>query len=49
MCIRDRSNIDTIKIKHTAKNRDGFALGSIIAAEWIVDKKGVFTMRDLIK
>jgi len=43
------SNIDTIKIKHTAKNRDGFALGSVIAAEWIVDKKGIFTMQDLIK
>ena len=43
------SNIDSIKIKHTAKNRDGFALGSIIAAEWIVNKKGIFTMQDLIK
>ena len=43
------SHIDTIKIKHIAKNRDGFALGSIIAAEWIINKKGVFTMHDLIK
>lgn len=42
------SNVDTIEIKHTAHNRDGFALGSVIAAEWLVGKKGVFTMRDVL-
>ncbi len=42
------SDVDTIEIKHTAHNRDGFALGSVIAAEWILGKKGVFTMRDVL-
>ncbi|MFC2100442.1 4-hydroxy-tetrahydrodipicolinate reductase [Bacteroidota bacterium] len=36
------SEIDTIEIKHTAKNRKGFALGAILASEWIFDKKGFF-------
>ncbi|WP_310559758.1 4-hydroxy-tetrahydrodipicolinate reductase [Flavobacterium sp.] len=43
------SGIDTIEIKHTAHNRDGFALGAVIAAEWIVGKQGVFTMRDVLE
>jgi len=43
------SEVDTIEIKHTAHNRDGFALGSIIAAEWIVGKQGVFTMKDVLE
>lgn len=42
------SVVDEIEIKHTAKNRDGFALGAIIAAEWIKDKKGVYTMKDVL-
>ena len=42
------SGVDTIEIKHTAHSRDGFALGSVIAAEWILDKKGVFTMKDVL-
>ena len=42
------SKIDTIDIKHTAHNRDGFALGAITAAEWLVGKKGVFTMKDVL-
>jgi 4-hydroxy-tetrahydrodipicolinate reductase len=33
---------------HTAKSREGFALGAVIAAEWIKDKKGVFTMKDVL-
>ena len=33
---------------HTSKSRDGFALGALIAAEWIIDKKGVFSMKDLL-
>lgn len=42
------SAIDTIEIKHTAHNREGFALGALLAAEWIVDKVGVFTMKDVL-
>lgn len=42
------SKVDTIEIKHTAHNRDGFALGAVIAAEWLVGKKGVFTMKDVL-
>ena len=44
-----RSDVDTIEIKHTAHNRDGFALGAVIAAEWLVNKKGVFTMKDVLE
>jgi 4-hydroxy-tetrahydrodipicolinate reductase len=43
------SEIDQIAIKHTAYNRKGFALGAVLAAEWIKSKKGVFTMQDVIK
>lgn len=42
------SPIDSIEIKHTAHNREGFALGAVIAAEWIVGKEGVFTMKDVL-
>ena len=42
------SEVDSIEIKHIAKNRTGFALGAVIAAEWIVNKKGVFEMSDVI-
>ncbi len=42
------SAVDTIEIKHTAHNRDGFALGAVIAAEWIAGKKGVFSMKDVL-
>ena len=43
------STVDTIEIKHTAHNRDGFALGAVIAAEWIVGKQGVFTMKNVLE
>lgn len=43
------SNIDTISIKHEAHSRDGFALGAILAAEWLVNKKGIFTMKDVLQ
>ncbi len=43
-----KSNIDSISIKHTAHSRQGFAMGAVIAAEWIKDKKGVFTMKDVL-
>ena len=42
------SKVDTIEIKHTAHNREGFALGAVIAAEWIVGKQGIFTMKDVL-
>lgn len=42
------SEVDTVDIKHTAHNRDGFALGAVIAAEWLIDKKGVYTMKDVL-
>ena len=43
------SAVDEIEIKHTAHNREGFALGAVIAAEWIIGKKGVFTMKDVLE
>jgi len=43
-----KSPVDEIEIKHTAFNRQGFALGAVIAAEWLVDKKGVFGMKDVL-
>lgn len=42
------SDADTIEITHTAKNRRGFALGALLAAEWIIGKKGIFTMKDVM-
>ena len=42
------SKIDEISLTHTANNRKGFALGAVIAAEWILDKKGLFTMSDVL-
>ena len=42
------SEIDDIEIKHTAHNRKGFALGAVIAAEYIHNKKGIFTMNDVL-
>jgi 4-hydroxy-tetrahydrodipicolinate reductase len=42
------SEVDTINIEHVAHNRQGFALGAVIAAEWLADKTGVFTMNDVL-
>lgn len=42
------SIVDKIEIKHTAKNREGFARGALLAAEWIIGKKGVFSMKDVL-
>ena len=42
------STADTIRIAHEAKNRDGFALGALLAAEFIRGRKGVFGMKDLM-
>lgn len=43
------SPADTIELKHTARNREGFALGALKAAEFIKGKKGLFTIDDLMK
>ena len=42
------SEIDSIEITHTAHSRKGFALGAVVAAEWIIDKKGVINMTVMI-
>jgi 4-hydroxy-tetrahydrodipicolinate reductase len=42
------SDVDSIEIKHTAHSREGFALGAVIAAEWLLGKKGVYTMKDVL-
>lgn len=47
--IKYDSDIDEISISHQAKSRKGFALGALIAAEWILNKQGVYTMRDVLK
>ena len=46
--VKYSSDTDLIEIRHLAKKRKGFAIGAILAAEWIIDKKGVFTMNDII-
>lgn len=43
------SEVDLIEIKHHAHNREGFALGAVLAAEWLVGKQGVFSMRDVLE
>jgi len=43
------SEIDTIAIEHTARNRSGFAEGALLAAEWIVNKKGLYNIDDLMQ
>lgn len=43
-----QSAVDTIDIIHTAHNRDGFALGAVLAAEFLQGKKGVFSMKDVL-
>ncbi len=43
-----QSEIDTIQIKHEAHNRKGFALGAVLAAEFLKGKKGVYQMKDVL-
>ncbi|MFA5556592.1 MAG: 4-hydroxy-tetrahydrodipicolinate reductase [Flavobacteriaceae bacterium] len=43
-----KSAIDEIEIKHTAHSREGFALGAVMASEWIIGKNGIFTMKDVL-
>ena len=42
------SDVDSIEIKHTAHSREGFALGAVVAAEWLVGKNGVYSMKDVL-
>jgi 4-hydroxy-tetrahydrodipicolinate reductase len=42
------SEIDTISLKHEAKNRKGFALGAVVAAEFIYKRQGIYTMNDVM-
>lgn len=46
--IKYASDVDSIEIIHNAKSRHGFALGAIIAAEYIYNKQGIFTMKDVL-
>ncbi|MEY3425597.1 MAG: 4-hydroxy-tetrahydrodipicolinate reductase [Bacteroidota bacterium] len=42
------SSVDTLTISHEAHNRNGFAIGAVIAAEWLFGKKGIYTMNDVL-
>jgi 4-hydroxy-tetrahydrodipicolinate reductase len=42
------SIVDSIELKHTAHNREGFALGAVIAAEWLAGKTGIYNMKDVL-
>ncbi|BFM42162.1 4-hydroxy-tetrahydrodipicolinate reductase [Flavobacterium sp. CFS9] len=42
------SPVDSIELKHTAHNREGFALGAVIAAEWLAGKTGIYSMKDVL-
>jgi 4-hydroxy-tetrahydrodipicolinate reductase len=46
--VQYNSTVDSIEISHTAHNREGFALGAVLAAEWIIGRTGVFTMKDVL-
>ena len=43
------SAIDTITLTHEAHSREGLAQGALLAAEWVAGKKGIFTMKDILK
>jgi len=47
--IKYDSDVDSIEITHNARNRSGFAFGAVLAAEFLIGKKGIFSMRDLLK
>jgi 4-hydroxy-tetrahydrodipicolinate reductase len=46
--VRYESAVDRIEISHVAHSREGFALGAVIAAEWLIGREGVFGMDDLL-
>ncbi|MES2277803.1 MAG: 4-hydroxy-tetrahydrodipicolinate reductase [Bacteroidota bacterium] len=41
------SEVDSLEFKHTAHNRNGFALGAVLAAEWLQNKKGFYSVKDM--
>lgn len=43
-----RSEVDLIELKHVAHSRKGFASGAVLAAEWLANKKGVYTMKEVL-
>jgi 4-hydroxy-tetrahydrodipicolinate reductase len=47
--IQYASHVDSIEIKHTAHNREGFALGAVVAAEWLQGKQGIFGMDNMME
>ena len=47
--VKAESNCDVIHVRHEAFSREGFATGAVIAAEFLLGKKGIFTMNDLFK
>lgn len=47
--VKYESMIDGIEIKHVAKSRYGFAKGAVMAAEWLIGKKGIYTMEDILQ
>ncbi len=46
--VKYSSVVDDIEITHTAHNRNGFALGAVMAAEFLKDRKGIFSMKDVL-
>jgi 4-hydroxy-tetrahydrodipicolinate reductase len=46
--IQWNSAVDSISITHAAHNRQGFAMGATLAAEWIIGKQGVYSMKDML-
>lgn len=46
--VQYKSSIDTISLKHEAHSREGFAKGAILAAEWLKDRRGIFTMKQVL-
>lgn len=46
--VRYESLMDSISLNHTAKSREGFAIGALLAAQWIIGKKGIYTMNDVL-
>lgn len=46
--VRYQSDVDQLEISHVARSREGFALGAVIAAEWLAGRQGIFGMNDLL-
>lgn len=42
------SSVDTLTLKHTARNREGFARGALLAAEWLLDRKGFYSFEEIL-